>query len=274
MTFFTPFDDTQTVVRGPRPTRNGYDTSSWDIYRQGMEITNDRFRFMGTQPKMWSGTTDGAISTQTYGQSQGTIESNASGLDAKFQDYTVFNPLAYISMGIEYPLPVSFNEGASQEKDAMIEPLAIPFRMHSNEGPVYAHAIRAEIEDGNNFDNISAKSSNRTEQFIELAEPRSARYFLDEGGGYFGNILLDPYISAIERKIAPFDDTLPYSAENRLTTTNVAIRRAIRDGQRLGEQDLLPYGKKSAPAGYSYYGTNAGQYGTDSVTFGGWALGS
>lgn len=271
---FTPFDDTQTVVRAPRPTRNGYDTSAWDIYRQGVEIINDRFRFAGTQPKFWSGTTDGQVDIITYGQSQGSIEGNGLGLESKFQDYTVFNPVAYITLGVEYPLPVIFNDGPSQQEEAMIEPLAIPFRIHSNEGPSYAHAIRAEIEDGNNLDSHSVRSSSRMEQFIELAPPVTSRYFLDEGGGYFGNLLLDPYVAAVDRQITPFDDTLPYSAENRLSTTNVTIQRVIRDGQRLGNQNLLPYGKKSAPAGSSYYGRNAGEYGTDSMAFGGWALGS
>lgn len=270
---FTPFDDTQTKVRGPRPTRNGINTTGWDQYRQGVEIINDRFRFLGTQPKIWSGNTDGSTSVVTYGQVRGTIEENPIGLESKFLDLPKFNPVAYISMGFAYPIPIQFNEGPAQQDEAIIEPLSIPFRQHRNEGPFYAHAIRGDLEDGNNFDSHIVRSTNRIEQFVEVGEPTTIRFFLDEGGDYFGTVKRDPYIADIERKVTPFDDTLPYGIENKLTNTSTQIKQIAKDGAKTSE-GMLPYGKKSSAAGFSYYGLNAGQYGTDSVTFGGWARGS
>lgn len=270
---FSPFDDTQNKPRGPRPTRNGYNTSGWDQYRQGVEIINDRFRFLGTQPKMWSGNTDGSVSVVTYGQPRGAIEENPIGLESKFLDLPRFDPVAYISMGVAYPVPIQFNEGPLQQNEAVLEPLAIPFRKHSNEGPFFAHAIRGELEDGNNFDSYVTRNTNRIEQFVDFAAPKTPRFFLDEGGDTFGGIRRDPFAADIERKFTPFDDTLPYSPEKRLQTSNSTIKDLVAASARIGD-GLLPYGKKSVPAGWSYYGLNAGQYGTDSIVFGGWARGS
>lgn len=269
---FTPFDDQRYPVRAPRPTRNGYDTSAWDQYRQGVEIINDRFRFLGTQPKMWSGNTDGSVSIVTYGQMQGAIQENPLGLESKFLDLPKFNPVAYISQGAAYPIPIQFNEGPLQQNEAVIEPLAIPFRKHSNEGPFYAHAARGELEDGNNFDSYIYRSSNQIEQFIELAPPKDPKFFLDEGGDYFGNVRRDSYVADIERRFAPFDDSLTYAIDKKLQNTNSTIAELAAKGAQTSDS-FLPYGKKSAAAGWSYYGLNAGQYGTDSIAFGGWARG-
>jgi hypothetical protein len=271
---FTPFDDAQTVVVPVRATRNGYDTSGWDLYRQGVEISNNKFRFLGSQPKLWSGNTDGSTDIVTYGQALGSIDENTTNLGSKFLDIPRFNPVAYIELGQDYPAPILFNEGPSQKEEAVIEPLTIPFRLPTNEGPFYAHSVRGEMEDGNSFDSHITRATNRFEQFIELHPPMNIRFFLDEGGDYFGTVLRSPYIADIERKIVPFDDTLPYSPESKLQTTNGTIKNIIHEGAKQGEENLLPYGKKSAQAGFSYYGLNSGQYGTDSVAFGGWACGS
>jgi len=268
---FTPFDDQRFPVRPPQPTTNGYNTSAWDRYRQGVEIINDRFRFLGIQPKIWSGNTNGSVSVVTYGQANGIIEENPLGLKSKYHDLPKFNPVAYISMGDTYPVPIQLNEGVLNE--AVIEPLTIPFRKRSNEGTFYAHAARGEIEDGNNFDSYVLRTTNRIEQFIEIALPKDPRFFLDEGGGYVGNIPIDPYVADIERRFSPFDDTLPYTPEKKLQTTNSVFLTVAAKGIKTIE-GFLPYGKKSATAGWSYYGLNAGQYGTDSIAFGGWARGS
>lgn len=270
---FSPFDDTQTHVRPPSPTENGYDTSGWDLYRQGIELSRDRFRFMGSQPKMWSGETTGFSTVVTYGQDPGTIEGNGVGLESKFEDIPEFNPVAFISLGVSYPLPIVFNNGPSEELEATIEPLTIPFKKPSNEGTYCAHTIRGSYEDGS-FGGHIIKSTNPIEQFIDLTNLTSTRFFLDEGGDSFGNVPRDPFVADVGMVPVPFDDTLLFSPENKLRTTNSVFHEIAREGFETGEVDLIPYGKKSASAGFSYYGLNAGQYGTDSITFAGWSLGS
>jgi hypothetical protein len=270
---FSPFDDTQFHVRPPSPTESGYDTSGWDLYRQGIELSRDKFRFMGSQPKMWSGETSGFSAIVTYGQEPGTIEGNGVGLESKFEDLPEFNPVAFISLGVSYPLPIVFNNGPSEELEATIEPLTIPFKKPSNEGLYCAHAIHGSYEDGN-FGGYVVKSTNLIEQFVDLTTVNSTRFFLDEGGDSFGTVTRDPFIADVGMVPLPFDDTLSYSPEKKLHTSSSVFHEVAREGFEMGEVDLIPYGKKSAAAGASYYGLNAGQYGTDSIAFAGWSLGS
>lgn len=266
---YTPYDDTQSSLRSGASVEAGYSTSGWDLYRQGIEISTDRFRFMGSQPKFWSGNTSGYTDVVTYGQNPGSIESNVTGLESMYQDMPKFNPAAYIQLGAAYPLPIIFNDGPGEQLEATIEPFAIPFKKHSNEGPVYAHAVRAEMEGGNRQGN----STNIAEQFIELNPVESLGFFLDEGADYFGNIPKEPYIADIAAASTPFDDTLSQALGNRLTSTDETLRQIII-GAGDSTEDLLPYGKKSASAGGSYYGPNTALYGTDSITFAGWSAGS
>jgi hypothetical protein len=270
---FSPFDDTQAHTRSIQPTENGYDTSGWDLYRQGVEITTDRVRFLGSQPKMWSGEITGYSTIVTFGQNPGTIDGNAIGLESKFEDLPEFNPVAFLTLGAAYPLPITFNDGPSEETEATIEPFVVPFKKPTNEGPYYAHTVRASYEEGNIEGHI-VKSTNRIEQFVDLRPSLDTRFFLDEGADYFGNLPRDPCVADVGFLPIPFDDTLPYSPDNKLTTVNSVFHQVIRDGSETGEVDFLPYSKKSTPAGFSCYGLNAGQYGTDSVAFLGWSLGS
>lgn len=270
---YTPFDDTQRHTRPPAPTRSGYATSGWDLYRQGTEITTDHFRFMGSQPKFWSGQTSGFSAVVTYGQNPGSIDGNTLGLESKFEDLPEFNPVAYLTLGVAYPLPITFNDGPSEEAEATIEPLAIPFKKPTNEGPYYAHAIRGSFEEGN-IEGHVLHSTNVIEQYVEMFPSPTTRFFLDEGGDRFGNILREPFVADVGLAPVPFDDTLPYSLENKLQTSNSVFHEVVRKGFEAGETDMLPYGKRSASAGSSYYGINAGQYGTDSIAYGGWSLGS
>lgn len=270
---FSPFDDSQTYTRPPSPTESGYDTSGIDIYRQGVEITTNKFRFLGSQPKLWSGETTGYVDAVTYGQNPGAIDGNVLGLESKFEDMPRFNPVAYLSLGVAYPLPIIFNDGPSEENEATIEPLAIPFKKPSNEGPHYAHAVRGSYENGN-MEGWIVKSANVVEQFIELRSGSDTRFFLDEGADYFGTLPLEPYVADVGFVPVPFDDTALYSQDNKLETTNTTFHEVIREGSIAEETEFLPYGKKSAGAGFGCYGLNIGQYGTDSVAFLGWGLGS
>lgn len=268
---FTPFDDTQQRVREPELTKAGYDTSVWDAYRQGVEITTDRLRFISTQPKLWAGRTDGVIELVTYGQSLSSIDGNATGLESKFKDLPIFNPVAFITQGDSYPYPLIFNEGATQQEEAILEPLTIPFRRPTNEGPYYAHSVRASMEDGNDFDSFITKGSSRIQQFIDIQAPLAIRPFLDQGGDLIGNVKTDAYISSVERIAAPFDDTQSQHLSNKVPDSNPEIKNILLSNIVEDEESLIPFGQKSATAGYSYTITTNSRYGTDSIAFGGWA---
>lgn len=270
---FSPYDDTQTRERPVQPTESGYNTSGFDVYRQGVEITTDRYRFMGTQPKIWSGETTGFFDFVTYGQSPGSIDGNVLNMESKYEDIPEFNPVDYISLGIAYPVPIVFNEGPSGETETTIEPLTIPFKKPTNEGPYYAHSVRGSFESGNEEGWI-VKSTNVVDQFVDLIYQSDTRFFLDEGGDDFGNVIRESYVADVEQTPTPFDDLISFSLENEVQTTEETILEIVRDGFQTEGMSLLPYGKKSAPAGFSVYGLNAGRYGTDSIAYAGWSLGS
>lgn len=271
---FTPFDDTQTPTRDPEPTTDGYDTSAVDYYRQGVEISTNRVRFLSTQPKIWSGELDGSTAVTTYGQFVGYVDCDANGLGVKFDDHSKFDPVAYLQAGNDYPGPLEFNDGIPQEEDAVLEPLTIPYRRPTNEGPYYAHDVHGTLEDGNDLDSLVTRGSSRVQQFEDLRDPPQVRPFLDEGGDSIGGIRRDSYISPVERELIPFDDSLGMGPDKRLNTSNAALLATSQEGILLGEEDILPYAQKSACAGWSYYGLDEARYGTDSIAFGGWARGS
>lgn len=271
---FTPFDDTQIPTRDPEATSDGYDTSAIDYYRQGIEISTNRVRFIGTQPKIWSGELDGSTEVTTYGQSAGYVDCDANGLGVKFDDHSKFDPVAFVRAGNDYPGPLEFNNGVPEEYDAIIEPLTIPYRLPTNEGPYHVHDVHGTLEDGNDFDDQINRGSSRIRQFEDLREPPQVRPFLDEGGDTIGGIRRDPFISPVEREAIPFDDCLGLGPDKRLNTSTASIQSAARAGIFGGEEDMLPYAEKSACAGWSYYGLDAARYGTDSIAFGGWACGS
>jgi hypothetical protein len=271
---FTPFDDTQTPRRDPESTADGYDTSAIDFYRQGVEISTNRVRFLGAQPKIWSGEIDGSTNITTYGQFVGYVDCDANGLSGKFEDLPKFNPVAFISQGDSYPGPIELNDGTPQSTDAVMEPLTIPYRKPANEGPYYAHGVHGTLEDGNDFDSYVVRGSSRVRQFYDILPAPTSRPFLDEGGDSFGGIRRDPFISPVSRELIPFDDALTLSFDKQLQTSSSTFLTAARNGIEIGEESLLPYGQKSAPAGSLYYGLRSAEFGTDSITFGGWARGS
>jgi hypothetical protein len=270
---FSPFNDNQDQNRPLQPTENGYDTSGWDLFRQGVEITRDKFRFMGSQPKIWSGETTGYFSLVTYGQTQGTIQEDYFGLGSKFEDLPRFDPISYISLGISYPLPIILNDGPNNDLEASLEPFTISFRKRSNEGNYLAHTIRGSFSNGS-LEGIAIKSTNAISQDKDLGPSYNNRYFLDEGAGYFGTLPREAYVADVGLSPIPFDDCLQFTKEKELQTTNAVIHQMIRNGSLKETKNTFGYGKKSASAGMDVYGNNTGQYGTDSITYNGWLLGS
>lgn len=275
---FTPFDDNQTPARVDHPTGSGkanYDTSGWDNWRQGVEITLEKFLYGSSMPRMWDGNLDltHQIPLVTYGQALNFIDGNPLGLESKFEDLPLFNPVAYITLGPDYPLPIVFNDGPMKSDEAQIEPLTIPFKMRTNEGPYYVHGVHASLEDGSNLDNLNGDTS-RVSQFVDFDPPLVVRPFLDQGGGELGGVRIDQYIAIdMQRIIRPFDDTGDQVVLRQLSNQSPEFQTAIAPLQINNRDNLNPSGQRSMPSGYTYSGPNAALYGTDSVTFGGWMLG-
>jgi len=199
---FTPFHDGDT----PRTEKasnlrinitQGYDTRAIDKFRQGVSIRTSKDVYGSTQPKIWAGNLNHYVKVTTYGQARDFTEFEN---DPKFEELPKFNPAWYITASSSsivggnivrmstYPFPIVFNDGPQQEEEASIEPFIIPFRKAYPYGNYFPRSIKANLEDGNNFDNLDGGTT-RIEQFIEYDIPTTPRFFLDEGVEYFGPAL-------------------------------------------------------------------------------------
>lgn len=271
---FTPFNDSPGpgYVATDEDT-GGIDTREIDAFRQGVEIRTNHQRFAGMQPKLWAGDTSHAVNTNTFGQARSFVEFENSLL---FQDLPIFDPVAYLNLGADYPLPIVFNNGPQQEEEVSIEPITIPFRKPSVEGPFFAHRVAGSIQDGNDFDTVF-RNANRTEQFFDYQDPLQIRFFLDEGGFVFGNtypaIQTEGYIAGMERLLRAFDDTTIDDVPQSTRASSDLLDVLYQLDMNLN-QDLRPSKTRSAGANTFIYGRDSAIYGGDSLAFIGQTRGS
>lgn len=270
---FTPFNDTDNpqVVESVQlftSATQGYDTSTIDRFRQGVEMRIPKHVYSSTQPKLWTGNLKHKINLTTYGQARSFVEFDNSKI---FDEKPEFNSVWYIN-DPNYPLPIVFNDGPQEEEEAIIEPFTIPMRKNTNEGPFYPRSPKASLEDGNNFDNLNGGTT-RVEQFIEYSLPLEPRFFLDEGQSYFGgitsgSIIIEGFTPFINRNIDPFNDTKFETIVDGIQTTDTTfIAELMKLDFDLSEDIRGTFARKSATAGNVVYGPDSAKYGTDSITY-------
>jgi len=277
---FVPFQDTdaprvQKAIQNHANTTQGYNTAIYDQYRQGVSIRTSRHLFSTTQPKLWAGNLKHAVRVETIGQARDFTEFED---DPKFEELPKFSPVWYIQ-DENYPFPIVFNNGPQQEEEAIIEPFTIPFRKANPFGNFVPRTPKASLEDGNNFENYDGGTT-RVEQFIEYNQPRTPRFFLDEGVEYFGEnvataIVIDGYVAFIQRDADPFDDTKDEQIVEQINTTDATFISRLKElNFDLSEDIRGTFSKKSATAGGDVYGPDSARYGTDSVAYRGLIRGS
>jgi hypothetical protein len=264
---FTPFDDSQQVIYIPTDEdTGGISTLEIDPFRQGVEIKTNKQRFISTQPKIWAGSLEHTVEVNAIGQARSFTEFENSPI---WSDLPEFDPVSYIELGEDYPLPIVFNEGPQQEEETSLEPITIPFRKNTNEGPFFAHRVAGQLEDGNNFDTIF-RNSNQTSQFWDYDSPREQRLFLDEGqqvwGALSNGINTEGYSYGQERLLRAFDDTtiddIPQSTDASSDLLGVLY------GTKMNlDQDFRPSRTRSAGANTFVYGRDSAIYGTESFAF-------
>lgn len=271
---YFPFDDSERVYYVPTDEgTGGSDTLATDRFRQGTELQTNRQRFMGMQPKIWSGDLDHVINVTTVGQARSFTEYENSKV---FEDLPIYNPVTYIILGANYPLPIVFNNGPQQEEEAYVEPLTIPYRKNSPEGPFFAHRVAGSVEDGNNLDSIW-RYTNKITQFVDLDEPLVVRPFLDEGTFYWGSptegIVVDGYISTQQRLVRPFDDTSIDDVVQNISNISSDMADVLLRMNVNLNGDIRPSRTKGTPAGTDIYGPYSSG-GIDSIAFSGVARGT
>ena len=281
-----PFDDSQQVIKYlPTSTDNpAIDTTAFDNYRMGVELRSVADIYNSTQPKIWGGQFDqtGSIIHEqditTYGQAVTFTSFFNTHL---FTDNPKFNPVAYVALGQTYPLPIMFNDGPQAQQEAIIEPLTIPQRFNDVESLDVARTVRGTVEDGNDLDGRN-KGTSLVQQFVELSSSLVVRPWLDEGEMRYGlntdpsiAIVLPGYLSKAEKLAAPFSDqTNDYLRSQVLALTNTTMSGAMIPLDYNNDNDIRPFGMKSATAGHVVYGPGQARVGTDSIAFVGRIRGS
>lgn len=135
MAEFTPFNDSPQVVYIPTNTgTGGIATLEIDPFRQGVEIQTNSRKFFGIQPKLWSGNDGHYTTLNIIGQARSFTEFTNTPL---WTELPIFDPVAYLSLASSYPLPIIFNDGPQQQEETTMEPISIPFKKHTNEGPFF-----------------------------------------------------------------------------------------------------------------------------------------
>lgn len=269
---FFPFQDTdaprvQKAVQNFVSATQGYDTTVFDVYRQGVSIRTSKHLYSTTQPKIWAGNLNHAVRIVTIGQARDFTEFENS---PKFEELPEFNPQWYIE-DQTYPFPIVFNNGPQQEEEAIIEPFSIPFRKADSFGNFVPRTPKANLEDGNNFENYDGGST-RVQQFIEYNQPRTPRFFLDEGVEYFGPVtnavMIEGYVAFIQRDADPFDDTRDERIVEQISTSDATFISRLKELDfDLSEDIRGTFDKKSATAGGDVYGPDSARYGTDSIAY-------
>lgn len=275
---YTPFNDTDQ----PRTeqfriaklvAKDGIDTSAYDPYRQGVEIRNNRQRFLGMLPKMWAGNLCHAIQPSAIGQARSFVEFNNS---VTFEEKPTYNPVAYLT-DPNYPLPIIFNEGPQQEEVASMEPFIIPFRKHDTYSNYFPRGPHGTVELGGNTHDMGNGrfGTEKLEQFQDYAIPTISNPYLEEGEYFFGNVLIEGFTDPDQRAIEPFDDTSFDRFIQQIRTSQPDFIEVLKMKRLNLDEDLRQvYGRRSASAGYSVYGPNMASYGTDSIAYGNMARGS
>lgn len=297
---FIPFDDAREsnrylTVATIEQSGSGMDTTGFDVWRQGVELTMPKYLYGGMVAKIWAGNLNHYTKIITYGQARSWTEYT----ELKYHDDELvpFNPTNWITDPENFHTPLYFNEGPQQEEEAIIEPFTFPFRKDPLVGVLPPRSIKAYLEDGNNF--LGEAGNNKISQFIDYDQPLDSRFFLDSGEEYIGpikapgevatvalpqkagkTIMIEGHIPLIVRNNQPFNDTNDEEIVKQLTITTVSnndstfLSELKKLNIELDDEIRGEYNLRSASAGHFVYGPNMNRVNTDSVSYVGMIRGS
>lgn len=195
-----PYVEAPTVRIRATPT-SGSDTTAIDPYRQGVELTIDKYRYQGPM-KLSAGTPDHSMYDAVFGQVD-HLEPVTEFADA--DEYTARLFLT-ASEATCIGQPISNLQGSFAELyDGVLEPLEIrSIAAHSSiDFPYPAHGIYASFQEGNPdlFD--------RSEQITDIKKVSVAQglAYID-AQDTFGSATLPGYVSEQSPAIVPFIDVV------------------------------------------------------------------
>lgn len=328
-----PFNDTSDYYGkvNINPVSGGMITTQINDYREGTNLRTLTDVFRSNQPKIfltdgqqgYNAKPNGQIihesSFQTFGQAIdfiqffGTItfdDSKKSVEGNRFYKNNINFPssVEYLIdngnivdglMDAEQVYPIYMNGGPQFMEEAIIEPLAIPYRLATNESPQeLARGIFAFYQDGNQGDERRF-GAQQVEQMIFRQDSQlfnnnnlGSRPYLEYGANYLivsasGKtqvVSIKPSAIPDQKffpKMKPWSDEpppnyFPSLVGNTLNLINNKIQGTpyCYFGYENTDPELQNRDKKSAAAGYDIYGGYSGLYGTDSIAFNGYYRGT
>lgn len=269
------FRDLKQKISVSSVNKDGMNSSPIDVFRQGSEITQTKYRFMSAAPKLWAGNIKHWIEPNRIGQDVDFTHFDED-IDYKEKQSTKWNPVAHLyDTGNNFLL---FNDGQQQQFRSSIDPFYIYGKKPSIEdakdpitGPkrVVTETIQQLVRQNSN--NIS---------LLENSRPR----FDEQGSGQlevmplasFKPIAKKGWSDATTPLDIPFHDEISTSESSnplikQLTNPPNDIISALIKNSNLDLDEMLEgdFELRSATAGFVYSDRNSSRNGTDSIAFGG-----
>ena len=250
-----------------------YSSSSYDSYRNGIEITEDKHWVSGLS-KISAGTPGHLFDPLSYGYSETSVIS-----EDEFVEIDPFDPVKYVATGgdptyFTYPIITSdYNQVENYILNGIIEPFPIRpvISNFSINFPFEPHSVRGDFGCGNI--NMGLHSDQIVSVDYYDPERQNATPFLDAlsvftiatpDATFVGPTL--GYFNTDENVHPPYDDQEVFPRGEPLSGSyGQQLSSAVQQMPLQGET-YVSRGKRSATSGYVYDNTPQG---TDSITYGG-----
>lgn len=253
---------------------DGTDTTSYDRFRQGIELTMPRHYYEGIV-KIHSGEENHQIKQCTFGQSKIRISAYP-----RFEEIDNWNPVTFIQFDHDIDqttllrvyhntFPVIVGDIDRYEflnSDGALEPFALREKSsnYSTEIPFFSHDIKASFEDGNQ--NYLLACDQIVNKYTPSAEHSLINYFdsVDSAAGA-GPVV--GYVSPEISFMGPINDT-------KLRTgikLSVNMDPSMIDAMRNMSPPEDSYASSDQIVMTSGFVHDFGRFGTDSIAFGGMA---
>lgn len=265
-----------------KSTRQGYLSSSSDLYRQGVEIQINEQWSAGFR-RISAGTRGHLLDTRIFGLNESISLTD----NDFFQELSLFNPLEFIQLQeedkpiesvITFPIVTS---DANQRENSVLNGVIEPFPIRpviayfSINFPFEPHGVTANFESGNSYLRTATDAIDSVYDFY----PRKInnQVFLDAGERISvtnneGTNTVEvgpqlPYVTSDTNYLEPFDDFSPSRGDKNLRSKNYDLD-FLNIIEKMPEQETtyLTLTQVSGKTGFVYNNTLQG---IDSIAYGG-----
>ncbi len=263
-------------------TKDGMDTRPIDFFRQGVELTQQKFRFGSTQPKLWTGNIKHWIDPNIIGQAVDFSKFDQTTQYTDSSEGRKWDPVEHLLNDIPNSL-ILFNEGLQQQSRSSIDPLFIQGKKNTIED------IKDPITGIKCDGGIPIKQLVRRNSPALISLENTRGRFADNGMGdefmantyipidyYWQYLYTNAWVDDTRSIIDPYHDEVQVNNELnplilQLTNPSSDIISALISNSNLDldESDEVDFEYRSATAGYQFGDCTTALYGSDSIAFGG-----